>query len=128
MDQLEEEEQTSSESEEEPVAKPEPVTAEPAKPATTEPVSAPATSEPVTAPMTAEPVSAPTEPELQLIRQENLVAAEEQLDDRCECSKFSCEQGIQDKATFKKWALQNHPDKGGNTEIFQKGVECNQKK
>lgn len=34
-------------------------------------------------------------------------------------SKILCKYGIRDRKTFLKWALRNHPDKGGDLQMFQ---------
>jgi len=39
------------------------------------------------------------------------------------CRKKMCDLGIKSKSDANKWNLKNHPDKGGNPEIFKKNYE-----
>ena len=41
-----------------------------------------------------------------------------------DCDTLLKEKGITDNRSFKKWALRNHPDKGGNTSTFQSVSTC----
>lgn len=43
---------------------------------------------------------------------------------RCECAKLMCENGISNAKEFRRWSLQNHPDKGGDTAAFQAVSSC----
>lgn len=40
------------------------------------------------------------------------------------CKKRLKDEGIQDKGSFRKWALTNHPDKGGDVAKFQEINDC----
>lgn len=40
------------------------------------------------------------------------------------CNKNLCDFDIKTKRDFLKWALKNHPDKGGNTALFQEINNC----
>lgn len=50
-----------------------------------------------------------------------------------DCNTILKQQGILDndykttRRNFKKWALKNHPDKGGNTSVFQSVSDCSDK-
>lgn len=47
------------------------------------------------------------------------------IKDDDDCSKLTCELGIDNYKTFKKWAaLEGHPDKGGKKETFTKVYAC----
>lgn len=41
-----------------------------------------------------------------------------------ECDKILSDAGITSRRDFVRWALRNHPDKGGNTEVFQRISNC----
>jgi hypothetical protein len=41
-----------------------------------------------------------------------------------ECDAILAREGITSRKDFLKWALKNHPDKGGNTETFQRVSAC----
>ena len=40
------------------------------------------------------------------------------------CQKIMCNADIDDKRQYRRWALTNHPDKGGSTEAFQLVSGC----
>lgn len=40
------------------------------------------------------------------------------------CRKRLNDEGIEDKGSFRKWALKNHPDRGGDTAKFQEISDC----
>jgi hypothetical protein len=44
------------------------------------------------------------------------------------CDKLLSEKGINDRNTFKQWSLTGHPDKGGDTQVFQQVSDCVDKK
>lgn len=41
-----------------------------------------------------------------------------------ECDKILADAGITTRRDFVRWAVRNHPDKGGNTEVFQRVSNC----
>ena len=41
-----------------------------------------------------------------------------------ECQKRLCPKNINSRSDFRKWASENHPDKGGDLNIFQHVTEC----
>lgn len=41
-----------------------------------------------------------------------------------ECDKVLADAGITSRRDFLRWAVRNHPDKGGNTEVFQRVSNC----
>ena len=41
-----------------------------------------------------------------------------------QCVLDMCKEKINNKSDFRKWALKNHPDKGGNAKLFKKINEC----
>lgn len=43
---------------------------------------------------------------------------------RSSCSASMCPKNIYTKKDFRKWALRNHPDKGGDTSVFQSVSSC----
>lgn len=40
------------------------------------------------------------------------------------CKRDLCAAGIVDKKSYRKWLLRAHPDKGGDTETFQRMMDC----
>ena len=44
--------------------------------------------------------------------------------DNHQCVKSMCEHKIYTKTDFRKWALKNHPDKGGDSELFKYMSNC----
>lgn len=40
------------------------------------------------------------------------------------CQEMVCKYNIRNRSDFRKWALKNHPDKGGNEEIFKSLTQC----
>ena len=41
-----------------------------------------------------------------------------------DCINLLCEKKITDDAAFRSWAKINHPDKGGNAELFKRVADC----
>lgn len=40
------------------------------------------------------------------------------------CQQDMCKENIKNRSDFRKWAIKNHPDKGGNQNVFKKINEC----
>ena len=41
-----------------------------------------------------------------------------------DCEKLLCKEGITDESAFRLWSKKNHPDKGGNQELFKRVADC----